>query len=99
MASIVSVGDGEYVFVRLQDDNSFFVRLTAAGDFDFIKGPKLLSEFPPTVPLRDHQGGIWLSVDGLGTVVRRMTAPNKQQEFRDVGEPARSRCGRMRLVD
>ncbi len=88
VASIVSVGDGEYVFVRLQDDNSFFVRLTAAGDLDFSKGPKLCNEFPPTVPLRDHQGGIWLSVDGLGTVVRRMTAPNKQQEFRNVGEPA-----------
>jgi hypothetical protein len=99
-ASIALLGDGAFVFLGLNDGNTFFVRLTLEGDVDFSKGPKLWTGGPRQMayPLRDHQGGLWLTVDSgkgrgvkdgreTGSIVRRMTAPDKGQDFNDVGQP------------
>ncbi len=96
VTSIALLGDGDFVFLRLADRNSFFARLTPDEDFDFSRGPRL-HYYSAVCPLRDHQGGLWLTVEGpkdrqfkdgrlTGVVVRRVTEPDKGQDFNDVGE-------------
>jgi hypothetical protein len=101
--SVSLPGDGEYVFLRLEDGNSYFLRLTAKGEVDFQKGPKMSRGSSPVEdwPLRDPQGGLWLVVDSgvrpppragpvpppMPTVVRRVTGPDKGQDFNGVGLP------------
>lgn len=98
--SIAPLGDGEFVFLRLEDGNTFFARLTPNGEVDFVEGPKLTNDGPdhPIGTLRDQQGGLWVTLhppqgyeieDGRlrGTIVCRLTATDKGQDFREIGVP------------
>lgn len=96
-------GDGEYVFLRLEDGDTYFVRLTTKGELDFQNGPKLSTVIAPydQWPLRDTLGGLWLIVDSgrhqaqrfghvappTATLVRRVTGPDTGEDFKDKGIP------------
>ena len=102
--SVSLAGDGEYVLLCLEDGNTYFASLTPKGEVDFQKGPKLSaynSEHFEQWPLRDAQGGLWLTIDcGLHTtavlgtypppsaaIVRRMSGPGKGEDFKGMGIP------------